>query len=86
MLFINKVMFCDCCNRMMTMFDTGHRESWCYAYRAETTEGRKWLCWECMYCYNILDRLPSEYERSFSPAHLKKVAEREAKTKRNLTK
>lgn len=73
MQFYNKVMHCDCCHKRIHSYSWYKNESFCFAFPAYTTEGHKWLCGHCLYCYNILDRFPTEKERNLDPSELNKI-------------
>lgn len=85
MLF-KKFMICDCCHRIINHNDyfTGHRQDWCYAWRACTTQGEMWLCNGCIRAYNILDRLPTEKERQMDMTSLNKRREQDKKKKNKI--
>ena len=72
--------YCDCCKKSLWFeYFNGYKEKW--AYPAETTKGRKYLCHDCLRAYNILDRFPNEKERNMDYVSLIKRREQDKKKK-----
>lgn len=77
MVFYDKVMHCDCCKKRVDhvweVKKRNYRYQWAYLFSVYTTEGRKWLCGHCLYCYNILDRFPTKKERNLDSSELNAI-------------
>ena len=49
--------YCDCCKKSLWFeYSNGYKEK--YAFPAETTKGRKYLCWRCITEYHKTNKLP----------------------------
>jgi hypothetical protein len=63
MRIVNKEMYCDNCKERIELGKWGYDKRIGWVFPAETTEGRKMLCWECIEVYNVLNRLPTIEEK-----------------------
>lgn len=81
MVFYDKVIYCECCKKRVDRIwedkERNYRYQWAYLFPVCTTEGRRWLCGNCLYAYNILDRLPDEKESLMDRTSLMKKRRQE---------